>query len=257
MYKIGSSQNFLSIIPGTVTGVPEEKGDATELPPTMLPRQTEKEEAVFTTNQPRKETTEKDKFTVETTSTNSTQNPTSSSVPKTSAVVSTEKKTWEEDFREVVTEYLESMSPATPTYKPYRIYNTDPVLDQTGKPTQSEPQPLEEVTTTKSFFLPSELLTAIPETSETLLTQELLTVAPSSPELDHVEPHYTPAPRSSPIAPRFPESKPVEPQYTSPEQVQQVPPYSRSHQPQIVVVDEDEDLNVDGNKSFKVLKVPA
>lgn len=246
MYKIGSSQNLPSIIPGSVTEVPEEKEDAAELPLAMLPRQTEEEEAVFTTLQPQKETIVEDKFTAETTSKIPTEYPTSPFVPKTSTIDFAEIRTEELDFRDVVTEYPESTSPTTPTY-------TYPELDQTSKPTSSEPQYLDEIRTTNSVFFPSELLTTIPETSETPITPEprLLPVAPSFPESDPVEPQYTPEPRFSEIAPRFPESDPVEPHYTSPDKVQQVPPYSRSHQPQIVVVDEDEDLNVDGKKTSK------
>lgn len=244
MYKIGSSQYLASIVPGTVTEVTEEKGDATELPPTMLPRQTEKEETVFTTYGPQEETTKEDKFTTETTSKLPTEYPTSSLVAKTTTIVSTEIETRDQDFPEsvqVVTKYPESMTGPTPTY-------TFPELDQTSELTPSEPQYLEEMRTTNPVFQPSEPITITPETLEIPETPEprLLPVAPSSPESDPFEPQYTPEPRFSPIAPRFTESDPIEPHYTSPDQVQQVPPYSRSHQPQIVVVDEDEDLNVDG-----------
>lgn len=51
-------------------------------------------------------------------------------------------------------------------------------------------------------------------------------------------------PRYSPAEPRSPDPDPTETSYTDPVQV--VPPYSQPHQPQIVVVDEDEDLDVNG-----------
>lgn len=155
MYKIGSSQYFSIIIPGTVTEEPEEKEDATELPLTMLPRQTEKEETVFTTYGPQEETTEEDKFTIETTSKILTAYP-------TSAVVFTEMKTRKQDFREsvqVVTKYPESMSVPTPTY-------TYPELDQTSKPTPFEAQYLDEFKTTNPVFLQPESTTTIPESVE-------------------------------------------------------------------------------------------
>lgn len=225
VYEIGTSPFFSSIMPGTVTEVPEEKEDATKLPVTMLPRQTDKEDAVFTTYGPQEERTEEDKFTTETTSKIPTDYTTSSPVGKTTTIVFTEMKTREQDFGESVqveTEYPESMSAPTPTY-------THPELGQTSKPTSSEPQYLDGIKTTYPVFQPSESIHTVPETSE----------IPETPEA-----------RFSPVAPRFPESDPVEPHYTSPDQVKQVPPYSRSHQPQIVVVDEDEDLNVDGKLQY-------
>ncbi|XP_070683739.1 nidogen-1-like [Pempheris klunzingeri] len=47
-----------------------------------------------------------------------------------------------------------------------------------------------------------------------------------------------------PVRPRYTDPEPVQPRYTDPEPVRPVHPYSRPHQPQIVVIDEDEDLNV-------------
>uniref|UniRef100_A0A4W6DHN7 Nidogen 1 n=1 Tax=Lates calcarifer TaxID=8187 RepID=A0A4W6DHN7_LATCA len=60
------------------------------------------------------------------------------------------------------------------------------------------------------------------------------------------QPRYTvpelTEPRYSPVQPSYPDS--VQPRYTNPDPVQPVPPYSQPQHPQIVVVDEDEDLNV-------------
>ncbi|XP_041641375.1 nidogen-1-like [Cheilinus undulatus] len=50
--------------------------------------------------------------------------------------------------------------------------------------------------------------------------------------------------RYTPVQPRYPDPVPAEPRYTNPDPVQPGPPYARPHQPQIVVVDEDEDLDV-------------
>lgn len=210
----------------------------------MLPRQTDKEDTVFTMYGLQEETTEEDKFTTETTSKIPTEYPTTSPAGDTTTVMFTEMKTREQDFDnsvELETEYPESPSAPTPTY-------TYPELGQTSKNTPSEPPYHDEIKTTYPVFQPSESIYTDPETSEIPETPEtrFSPVAPRFPDSDPIEPHYTTEPRLTPIAPRFPESDPVEPHYTSPDQVQQVPPYSRSHQPQIVVVDEDEDLNVDG-----------
>lgn len=87
---------------------------------------------------------------------------------------------------------------------------------------------------------------------------------PEYPESETVTPTYTnperapprypepSEPRYSPIEPRYPD--PVQPRYTNPEQVQLVPPYSRPHQPQIIIVDEDEGLNVNGESKLLCVK---
>ncbi len=74
---------------------------------------------------------------------------------------------------------------------------------------------------------------------------------PSEPRYpDYTKTGYTvpetTEPRHSPNEPRYPKPDPAEPRYTNPDPVQPVPPYSRPHQPQIVVVDEDENLDVNG-----------
>uniref|UniRef100_A0AAQ6AE78 Nidogen 1b n=1 Tax=Amphiprion ocellaris TaxID=80972 RepID=A0AAQ6AE78_AMPOC len=63
----------------------------------------------------------------------------------------------------------------------------------------------------------------------------------SQPRYTNPEPSQ---PRYSPFAPRYPNPDPVEPRYTNPKPVEPVPPHSRPQHPQIVVIDEDEDLNV-------------
>ncbi|XP_035515566.1 nidogen-1-like [Morone saxatilis] len=66
---------------------------------------------------------------------------------------------------------------------------------------------------------------------------------PRYPVSEPLQPRYTipetPEPRHPPNQPRYPD-----PRYANPEPVQPMPPYSRPHQPQIVVVDEDENLDV-------------
>ncbi|KAE8300659.1 Nidogen-1 [Larimichthys crocea] len=83
-------------------------------------------------------------------------------------------------------------------------------------------------------------------TSEPRYPDQTMTPYPDSEPL---QPRYTTPettePRYIPLEPRYPDPDPVQPQYTNPEPVQPVPPHSRPHQPRVVVVDEDEDLNVD------------
>uniref|UniRef100_UPI0037E7E23F nidogen-1-like n=1 Tax=Semicossyphus pulcher TaxID=241346 RepID=UPI0037E7E23F len=68
---------------------------------------------------------------------------------------------------------------------------------------------------------------------------------PSEPRYpDQTKNRYPGEPRYPPVQPRYPDPVPAEPRYTNPNPVQPVPPHSRPHQPQIVVVDEDEDLDV-------------
>ncbi|XP_034722409.1 uncharacterized protein LOC117941512 [Etheostoma cragini] len=66
-------------------------------------------------------------------------------------------------------------------------------------------------------------------------------IQPRYPDPEPVQPQY---PDSEPIQPRYPDPEPVQPRYPDPEPVQPGPPRSRSQQPQIVVVDEDENLDV-------------
>uniref|UniRef100_A0A7N6AK96 Nidogen 1b n=1 Tax=Anabas testudineus TaxID=64144 RepID=A0A7N6AK96_ANATE len=71
------------------------------------------------------------------------------------------------------------------------------------------------------------------------------TVEPSSESL---QPTYTvPQPSEPgylPVDPRYSNPEPIQPRYIHPESVQPVPPHSQPQHPQIVIVDEDEDLNV-------------
>lgn len=215
MYEIGSSPFFTVVAPGLVTDLPEEKEAATERPVTMLPRQPDEPESVFMTYKPQEETTEEDEFPTETTLETPTEYLTSYPGAETTLFGYTEPETGESDFGSdwLTTEYPESVAVTT---RPAYIY---PELGQTTNPNPSEPRYPDEAGVTYPVYEPSEPTNTIPETSE---------------------------PRISPSEPKFPESDPVQPRYTNPEPVQPVPPYSQPHQPQIVVVDEDEDLDVNG-----------
>ncbi|XP_045902230.1 nidogen-1-like [Micropterus dolomieu] len=108
-----------------------------------------------------------------------------------------------------------------------------------AEPGTKEPEYPESVTVPPTYTDPQP---RYPDTSEPRYSGQTETGYPVS------EPRYTipetTEPRYSPNERRFPVPDPVQPRYTNPEPVQPVPPYSRPHQPQIVVVDEDEDLNV-------------
>lgn len=214
VYEIGSSPFFTAVAPGLVTDLPEEKEATTERPVTMLPRQPDETEGVFVTYKPQEETTEEYKFPTETTLETPTEYPTSYPEAKTTLFGYTEPVTEGPDFGSdwLTTEYTESEAVTTP---PAYIY---PEWGQTTNPNLSEPRYPDEAGVTYPVYEPSEPTNTIPETS---------------------------APRISPSEPRFPESDPVRPRYTNPEPGR-VPPYSRPHQPRIVVVDEDEDLDVNG-----------
>lgn len=226
MYEIGSSPFFAEVTPGLVTDLPEEKEAATERPVTMLPRQPDEPEGVFMTYKPQEETTEEEEFPTETTSETPTEYPTSYPEAKTTLYGYTEPETGEPDFGSdwLTTEYPQSEAVTTP---PAYIY---PEWGQTTKPNPSEPRYPDEAGVTNPVYEPSEPTNTIPETSA---------------------PRISP---SEPSEPRSPESDPAQPRYTNPEPVELVPPYSRPHQPQIVVVDEDEDLNVNG-KPQKLINI--
>lgn len=102
---------------------------------------------------------------------------------------------------------------------------------------------------------PGQSVSEFPE-SEDVTPSYTSTIVPRYP--DPPEPRYpdqteTRYPVSEPLQPRYtipetiePRYSPVEPRYPAPDPDQPVPPYSRPHQPQIVVVNEDEDLDVNG-----------
>lgn len=218
VYEIGSSPFFTAITPGIVSGLPEEGEDATELPVTMLPRQPDEHEVVFTTYEPQG-VPEEWEFPTETPTETPTEYQPNYPEAETITPGYAKPETEEPDYGEpdqFETEYPESET-VTPAY-------TYPERAQPTYLDPSEPRYLDQTETTYPVSEPSQPIYTIPETIE---------------------------PRYSPIEPRYPDPNPVEPRYTNPEPVQPVPPYSQPHQPQIVVVDEDEDLDVNG-KSQKL-----
>ncbi|XP_029312925.1 LOW QUALITY PROTEIN: nidogen-1-like [Cottoperca gobio] len=99
---------------------------------------------------------------------------------------------------------------------------------------------VEPVTEESDYEGPGQFESEYPE-SETVTPAYTQKVQPRYPS----EPRYpyqteTKYPVSEPLQPRYNN----EPRYSDLEEVQPVPPYSRPGQPQIVVVDEDDDLNV-------------
>ncbi|XP_070778426.1 nidogen-1-like [Enoplosus armatus] len=114
-----------------------------------------------------------------------------------------------------------------------------------AEPETEEPEYPESETVTPTYTDPERAQPRYPDPSEPRYPDQTETRYPVSEPLP---PRYTipetTEPRYSPVDPRYPGPGPVEPRYTNPEPVQPVPPHSRPHQPQIVVVDEDEDLNV-------------
>ncbi|XP_020511653.1 nidogen-1-like [Labrus bergylta] len=99
-----------------------------------------------------------------------------------------------------------------------------------GEPDQYEPEYAVSESVTPAFINPERAQPRYPGQTEPR--------HPDQTKIGYPDHRYTP------VQPRYPDPVPAEPRYTNPEPVQPVPPYSRSHQPQIVVVDEDEDLNV-------------
>lgn len=132
---------------------------------------------------------------------------------------------WNEFPTETPTEYPEAETIApryleTETEEPDQLQTEYPE-SETGAPTYTQPTNLnpseypEQPGTAHPVYEPSQPINTIPEAV---------------------------GPRYSPAEPRYPD--PTEPSYTDPVQV--VPPYSQPRQPQIVVVDEEEDLDVNG-----------
>ncbi|KAI4832472.1 hypothetical protein KUCAC02_015439 [Chaenocephalus aceratus] len=117
-------------------------------------------------------------------------------------------------------------------------------------PRQTEESQVEEIPTANEY----QPIYPESETDEPDYEPDFETVTPEYTDFERAEPRY-PEP-SEPSEPRYPEPseprypEPSEPRYPEPseprypEPVQPVPPYNRPQQPQIVVVDEDEDLNV-------------
>ncbi|XP_071359223.1 nidogen-1-like isoform X2 [Trachinotus anak] len=212
VYEIGASPIFVAITPGMVANLPEEEMGTTEPtattepPVTMLPRQPDEQQEV-------------DVSSYETTM-------------MTTEAAPEEK---EEFPNETPTEYKLGYPEAeaiTPGY-------AEP---ETEEPDYEEPDQFE------SEYPESETATPIYTSPETLPPRYPDQTETGYPISEPLQPRYTiPEPserRYSPVEPRYPDRDPVQPGYTNPEPVQPVPPHSQPQHPQIVVVDEDEDLDV-------------
>ncbi|XP_076585706.1 nidogen-1-like [Chaetodon auriga] len=208
VYEIGSSPFFAAITPGMVSAVPEEM-DSTEPPVTMIPRQPdEQQEVTFSTYEPQTVPEEKEEFTTETPTEYQPSYPESETVTPGYGEPQTEEPDHEEPGQ-FKPEYPESDT-VPPAY-------TDSESAQPRYLDPSEPRNPDQTITSYPVSEPLQPRYTIPEPTE---------------------------PRYSPVEPRYPDPDLVEPRYTNPEPVQPVPPHSGPHQPQIVVVDEDEDLDV-------------
>ncbi|KAM4603908.1 nidogen-1-like [Polymixia lowei] len=112
---------------------------------------------------------------------------------------------------------------------------TPTVLPTQYQPTYPEPETVTPRTVTPEPKEPETVPTRYPEPAEPRYPNPDL-VDPSSPH---------PNPDSEPIQPRYINPDPVEPRYTNPEPVQPDLPRSQPQNPQVVVLDEDEDIDVD------------
>uniref|UniRef100_A0A4W6DIF0 Nidogen 1 n=1 Tax=Lates calcarifer TaxID=8187 RepID=A0A4W6DIF0_LATCA len=121
---------------------------------------------------------------------------------------------------------------------------TPGMVSKTEEPEYEEPgQYPESETVTPTYSSPERVQPRYLDQPEPRYPEETATRYPISepPQPRYTVPELT-EPRYSPVQPSYPDS--VQPRYTNPDPVQPVPPYSQPQHPQIVVVDEDEDLNV-------------
>ncbi|XP_068582888.1 nidogen-1-like [Cebidichthys violaceus] len=148
-----------------------------------------------------------------------------------------------EEKEEFPTEYQPSY-PESETITPgYTEPETEDYEDQ------FEPEYPESETITPTYTDPERAQPRYPDPSEPRYPDRTKTRYPDRTETRYPDRTETRYPVSEPLQPRYtvpetnePRYSPVQPRYPDP--VQPVPPYSRPQQPQIVVVDEDEDLDV-------------
>ncbi|KAG7217942.1 hypothetical protein INR49_020764 [Caranx melampygus] len=213
VYEIGASPVFLSITPGMVSNPsegaiePTEPPVTTQPPVTMLPRQPDEEQEVdFSVFESQVTTT-------------------AEAAPEDEEVFPTEAPS----------EYRPGYPEAETTTPGYaEPEDKEPDYEE---PDQFEPEYPESETVTPTYTSPETAPPRPPDQPE-----------PRYPITEPFQPRYTiPAPeepRYSPVQPQYPDPDPVQPRYTNPQPVQPVPPHSQPQHPQIVVVDEDEDLDV-------------
>ncbi|XP_058496707.1 nidogen-1-like [Solea solea] len=242
VYEIGPSGYLTTIIPGIV--LEEEKG-TTESPMTMLPRQPE--ETDFTTYQMPEET--------ETPNKDQTDNPEDETISSGNGRPETE-----DELDQFVTEFpgFKTVKPTysnTETVRPSysdQTELTDPYATETKVPTfeapYTSPDPSKQEYPRVQTGYPDPVLTQPQYTSPEPTEPEYSTVKLGYPDPDTVQPQYTSPEPSEPeystVKPWYPDSDPVQPRHINPEPARPVPPHSHPYHPQIIVVDEDEDLDV-------------
>lgn len=220
MYEIGTSPFFLGIIPGSATN----EGDVDVTTATMLPRQPDDQKEVeFSPYKP--QTTpgavpEEEQLT--------TTNPTVEFEDETVKPTYSDHTTEEPEYEEIDEYEPEYPDPetVTPRYRdPDLVAPTHPLPTEWRYPESTQPKYPESAEPSHTVSEPLKPIYPIPSTVDTPVEQWY----PDS---------------------RYPDPDPVEPRYNNPEPVQPaiMPPHSRPQHPQIVVVDEDEDLDVNGKK---------
>nr|XP_020475953.1 nidogen-1-like [Monopterus albus] len=277
VYEISDSLD--TITPGQVPSLPEEEEEeTTELPEeeettelpvcalsyamTMLPRHpdegqevdlsTYETQSTMTTEAPVLEG--KEAFSTETPTEYLPRYPEAETVTPRFIEPKTEELDYEEPFESNYTEF-ETVTPTHPSSEmtePMYPDEPDPTyldLPELGHPGPSEPTSAD-VPEPTSADVPEPTSTDVteptyPDLSEPGYPDQTETRQPTS---EPVQPRYTDPepsePRRLPVEPSYPDPEPVQPHYTVSEPVNSVPPHSRSQQPQIFVVDEDEDLGV-------------
>ncbi|AWP05023.1 putative nidogen-1-like [Scophthalmus maximus] len=218
VYEIGPSGFFAAIIPGIVPNFPEEEEVTTKPPVTMLPRKPDEQQEVDFSMTTETAPEEKEAYPTE---------------------APTEYQTGDPEAETVTPGYV-TPEPEEPEYE---------------APGQFEPEYPDSGTVTSTYRAPAGDPPSYPEQTETRypisdpLQPRYTSPEPSEPRYSPVQPGY---PVPGPAQPRNtipgssqPRYSPVQPGYADPEPVQPVPPYSQPQHPQIIVVDEDEDLDVD------------
>ncbi|KAK2817579.1 hypothetical protein Q5P01_025770 [Channa striata] len=233
VYEISRS---ISITPGLISVLPEEENvtePATKPPVTMLQRRGNDQQQVemSTQSMTAMQTTpdENDEFSTDTSIELQPSYPEAEIVttvhpePENEEPDDEEPDQLEPEYELVTPTYL-SPEGVEQTYSDKTVTASEPSQSTYNIPEASEPQyfPVEptypdQTETTDTIVAPSQPTYTIPEASE---------------------------PSSSPDNPRYPEPELIQPRYINPEAIQPGPPHSPPQHPQIVVIDEDVDLNV-------------
>ncbi|XP_040891311.1 nidogen-1-like [Toxotes jaculatrix] len=222
VYEIGASPFFVAILPGMVQSLPGEEETTTEPPVTMLPRQPDEQQEVdFST------------YEIQTTMTTEAAPLEQEEFP---AETPTEYQPVYPEAKMVTPEYPRPQ-PDEPEAETVTPGYTKPKTEELDyeEPRQFRPEYPESETVTPTYASPERVQPTYPDQTETRYPIS----EPLEPRHAVTEPSER---RYSPDQSRYPDPDPVQTQYANP--VQPVPPHSQPQHPQIVVVDEDEDLNV-------------